>query len=287
MGLPRDEVSTHGDDGSLRLLAGPAVLVVVVLLLLVTACSAAGGEGSGSSGDGGDATPTAAAGDGGGDDDADGDDDAEGDDGAAGAGGQVQPAEVTEDGRMLQPNGHQGIWFETAPGDPLGKLVYESQRFVGDPVELELLGDRALMPEWADMPDACSGEIMQRLGNLGLVSLSGETSIVSLGLNYCTAIQEYYPDYSHSPVGGLTWAVRGEMYQGAPDLIGDGIMGVKYEVVSEGEMSDVLGCLATTSVSEEGFAVSASHSDISDGGNCKKSEYSLQVVLNIVGWNSV
>ena len=284
VGLPRDEVSTHGDDGSLRLLAAPAVLAVVVLLLLVTACSGASGEKTRASGDGGDATAVAAAGDGGGDDDVDGDDNAEGDDGAAGAGGQVQPAEVTEDGRMLQPNGHQGIWFETAPGDPLGKLVYESQRFVGDPVELELLGDRALMPEWADMPDPCSAEVMLRMGELGLASISEETGVTVFDLSYCGAMGEYDSENYDSSIGGVSWSIRRQVEEGVPDFIGPGEEGLVYDVVGEGEIVDFLGCVATAGPSSDGFAVSASYMGIGDRVDCQKSEYVLQLVLNTIGW---
>lgn len=115
---------------------------------------------------------------------------------------------------MLQPNGHQGIWFETAPGDPLGKLVYEAQRFVGDPVELELLGDRALMPEWADMPDPCSAEVMLRMGELGLASISEETGVTVFDLSYCGAMGEYNSENYDSSIGGVSWSIRRQVEEG-------------------------------------------------------------------------
>ena len=277
VGLPRDEVSTHGDDGSLRLLAAPAVLVVVVLLLLVTACSAAGGEESGSSGDGGDATPAAAAGDGGGDDDADGDDDAEGDDGAVGAGGQVQPAEVTEDGRMLQPNGHQGIWFETAPGDPLGKLVYESQRFVGDPVELELLGDRALMPEWADMPDLCTGEILERLKALGFREV--DPAAIGTGVVACGGIGEFNPS-SIRKLGDVNWGtVAGLSAYGE---------GTRVENVGRSDfvaidMSGAIGCNSFVSSASDEFYFYSSTGGSGGEYGCQRASSLLQALLNVIG----
>ena len=270
VGLPRDEVSTHGDDGSLRLLAAPAVLVVVVLLLLVTACSAAGGEESGSSGDGGDAAAVAASGDGG------GDDDAEGDHGAAGAGGQVQPAEVTEDGRMLQPNGHQGIWFETAPGDPLGKLVYESQRFVGDPVELELLGDRALMPEWADMPDLCTGEVLDRLKELGIMEAA--PSVPGLGIVPCGGIGNVDPFNPERRVA-VDWGTMNDL-SGFED-------GKMVDTDGEDELvniyTEVLGCTSFMPSSGQDLYIYSSLNNISGGHGCGRSSLFLQVVLNAIG----
>ena len=276
VGLPRDEVSTHGDDGSLRLLAAPAVLAVVVLLLLVTACSGASGEKTRASGDGGDATAVAAAGDGGGDDDVDGDDNAEGDDGAAGAGGQVQPAEVTEDGRMLQPNGHQGIWFETAPGDPLGKLVYESQRFVGDPVELELLGDRALMPEWADMPDLCTGEVLDRLKELGIMEAA--PSVPGLGIVPCGGIGNVDPFNPERRVA-VDWGTMNDL-SGFED-------GKMVDTDGEDELvniyTEVLGCTSFMPSSGQDLYIYSSLNNISGGHGCGRSSLFLQVVLNAIG----
>lgn len=72
------------------------------------------------------------------------------------------PVEVpvtTEDGRMLQPAGHVGIWFETEPSDPLDRLVWKSQQFVGQPLELEPLGDAARTPESVDLPNVCVPEV--------------------------------------------------------------------------------------------------------------------------------
>lgn len=249
-------MSTHGDDGSLRLLAAPAVLVVVVLLLLVTACSGASGEESGSSGDGGDATPAAA---------------------AAGAGGQVQPAEVTEDGRMLQPNGHQGIWFETAPGDPLGKLVYESQRFVGDPVELELLGDRALMPEWADMPDLCTGEVLDRLKELGL--RESHPTAIGAGIASCAGVAAINPD-GMGDLGDINWGTVADL-----SAYDEGIrVNVRFrdDFVSV-DMLEPIGCFSfVPSVAKDLYIYSSTWGSGGERG-CAQSASLLQALVNITG----
>ena len=272
VGLPRDEVSTHGDDGSLRLLAAPAVLVVVVLLLLVTACSAAGGEESGSSGDGGDATPAAAAGEGNGaGDDESGVDERDGD------AQSVLPAEITDGGRMLQPAGHNGIWFETAPGDPLGKLVYESQRFVGDPVELELLGDRALMPEWADMPDLCTGEILERLKALGFREV--DSAAIGTGVVACGGIGEFNPS-SIRKLGDVNWGtVAGLSAYGE---------GTRVENVGRSDfvaidMSGAIGCNSfVSSASDEFYFYSSAWGSGGEYG-CQRASSLLQALLNVIG----
>ena len=273
VGLPRDEVSTHGDDGSLRLLAAPAVLAVVVLLLLVTACSGASGEKTRASGDGGDATAVAASAAGGGDgagDDESGVDDGDGD------AQPVLPAEITDDGKMLQPAGHNGIWFETAPGDPLGKLVYESQRFVGDPVELELLVDRALMPEWADMPDLCTGEVLDRLKELGIMEAA--PSVPGLGIVPCGGIGNVDPFNSERRVA-VDWGTMNDL-SGFED-------GKMVDTDGEDELvniyTEVLGCTSFMPSSGQDLYIYSSLNNISGGHGCGRSSLFLQVVLNAIG----
>ena len=93
------------------------------------------------------------------------------------------PVEVpvtTEDGRMLQPAGHVGIWFETEPSDPLDRLVWKSQQFVGQPLELEPLGENARTPDSVDLPNVCAPEVFGRLETLGLVRGAGS----DVGLEY-------------------------------------------------------------------------------------------------------
>ena len=274
MGLPRDEVSTQGDDGSLRLLAAPTVLVVVVLFFLVTACSGAGGEESGVSGDGGDATAVAASGAGGGGgagDDESGVDDGDGD------AQPVLPAEITDGGRMLQPAGHNGIWFETAPGDPLGKLVYESQRFVGDPVELELLGDRALMPEWVDMPDLCMGEVLDRLKELGL--RESHPTAIGAGIASCAGVAAINPD-GIGHLGDINWGTVADL-----SAYDEGIrVNVRFrdDFVSV-DMLEPIGCFSfVPSVAKDLYIYSSTWGSGGERG-CAQSASLLQALVNITG----
>lgn len=78
---------------------------------------------------------------------------------------------VTDDGRMLQPQGHEGIWFETEPDDPWGKYVWRSQKFVGDPLELPVLGESAEFGAGLKgLPDYCAPEVERRLESIGLIA---------------------------------------------------------------------------------------------------------------------
>ncbi|WP_147362849.1 hypothetical protein [Corynebacterium falsenii] len=75
---------------------------------------------------------------------------------------------VTDDGRMLQPQGHEGIWFETEPDDPWGKYVWRSQKFVGDPLELPVLGESEMSgTKFEGLSDDCNSEVKQRLESIG------------------------------------------------------------------------------------------------------------------------
>ena len=119
------------------------------------------------------------------------------------------PVEVpvtTEDGRMLQPAGHVGIWFETEPSDPLDRLVWKSQQFVGQPLELEPLGDAARTPESVDLPNVCVPEVFDRLETLGME----KGAAPDIGLDYVVcAISGSHSDSSARHVGFLWGAASG------------------------------------------------------------------------------
>lgn len=255
VGQSRDEVSKHADDGSLQLLMAPAVLVAVVLVMMLTACAGASGEEERAA----DTENVSAA-------------SADDEDGR----GQILPPEVTEDGRMLQPEGHEGIWFETAPSDPLGKLVYESQRFVGDPVELDPIGERALLPQWEGMPDLCTGQVPDRLEELGVYQSAPAEP--GLGIVACGGT-------------GTVISHRGNMqtpieWGAIEDLSA-------YEVYEESETDDtedfvngemrVLGCTSFLSVSEERFYIYASTGEEGPEHGCRNASFLLRAVINVIG----
>lgn len=92
----------------------------------------------------------------------------------------IEEPVITDDGRMLQPAGHVGLWFETEPEDPLDHLVWVSQRYVGKPVPVKRLGEDALSPEGEHLPDVCASEIIQRMLDMGFYDGAGRDA----GTNY-------------------------------------------------------------------------------------------------------
>lgn len=74
---------------------------------------------------------------------------------------------VTEDGRMLKPDGYVGLWFETEPTDPWEHYVWLSQKYVGDPVHLGELGPGEAHDNFVGEPDICSDEVIARMKEIG------------------------------------------------------------------------------------------------------------------------
>jgi hypothetical protein len=262
--------SVVGDDGSHRLLVVPCALVVLVLVLMVTACSSAGGDPG--QGEGASVTGSQAGGA-----------DAGGTESVAPGRGNVaqgviaEPV-VAEDGRMLQPEGHTGLWFETEPADPLEKLVYESQRFVGQPVALEPIGDRALLPRWEDMPDPCHPEVFRRMGELGVEVIVDDD--IGLGYAHCAALVSLDSDLN---IANITWGRVGDIqkYSGVrPEPDGE------YEIIShisEGEMAKVAGCISVVDGPEVPFPAIATYGSVGKLGACGDSLKALQIAVNING----
>ncbi|WP_420099896.1 hypothetical protein [Corynebacterium sp.] len=259
--------SVAGDDGSHRLLIVPCALVVLVLVLMVTACSTVDGQ----SGGGGGVAAVA---------DVDGTDDVP-DGGESSDGGTLAEPEITEDGRMLQPDGHVGIWFETEPTDSLEKLVYESQRYVGQSVMLEPIGDRALMPQWEDMPDPCHPEVMRRMGELGFeVVEDGGASTISV---QCSVIgQPWGPGAAFDT---LIWGVDSEVgrISGGIENRPSGNNGIS--LVEGGGLSDVVGCIALFEHGQGNVFLWSSYPQLAQGMTCCHSEILLSIILNVGGGN--
>jgi hypothetical protein len=263
--------SVVGDDGSHRLLVVPCALVVLVLVLMVTACSSAGGD-PGQGEEGASATGAQA-----------GDADAGGDESVAPGRGNVaqgviaEPV-VAEDGRMLQPEGHTGLWFETEPADPLEKLVYESQRFVGQPVALEPIGDRALLPQWEDMPDPCHPEVLRRMGELGVEVIVDD----DIGLGYAQCSGLYGEDGSASNVI-FEWGITADIgeYLLVDDLDFDEGRGVG--LVDHGDKAEALGCISYRERDAEHGFLLAAMSRLSYGYGCDGSNKVSQLAINVIG----
>lgn len=256
--------SVVGDDGSHRLLVVPCALVVLVLVLMVTACSSVGERAGAGESSGEEEWPTAAA--------------------AAppvGEGVDEPVVVVTEDGRMIQPTGHTGLWFETEPADPLEKLVYESQRFVGHPVALEPIGERALLPQWEDMPDPCHPEVIRRMEELGFEVL--ERGEVGPGQVQCAMI----PVVGESPmalsVRGIIWAVDSNIEEVIDPAVATLDLASGYELVAEGPFAEVAGCVAIDRLRDPELSLRATHTSGEKEDGCNESTASLQVIINSLG----
>lgn len=250
--------SVVGDDGSHRLLVVPCALVVLVLVLMVTACSSVGDEVS-AGGSSGEEQPNATA-------------------AAQPVGEGVDEPVVTEDGRMIQPAGHRGLWFETEPSDPLERLVYESQRFVGQPVALEPIGERALLPQWEDMPDPCHPEVIRRMEELGIEVV--DAGAISAGIVACGLIS-VAENISEGFGFELVFAEDLSSYSGKGG--GDIGQGPEIELVTPSSENMNVGCVAILEDTNRGNSIVASSSLVAGYQDCEMSAYSLQMGINTLG----
>ncbi|WP_139311887.1 hypothetical protein [Corynebacterium sp. CNJ-954] len=253
--------SVVGDDGSHRLLVVPCALVVLVLVLMVTACSSVGDEASAGRSSGEEQPNATAA--------------------APPVGEGVDEPVVTEDGRMIQPTGHTGLWFETEPPDPLEKLVFESQRFVGHPVALEPIGERALLPQWEDMPDPCHPEVIRRMEELGFEAL--ERGEVGPGQVQCAMVPNPSEQMISMEVRGVIWGTQYQIEKVIPDGRLEQSNYSRYEYVDSGELAESVGCFSVKRLTKDDYSLRATHSNSGGMDECKGSEKMLQVIVNSIG----
>ena len=253
--------SVVGDDGSHRLLVVPCALVVLVLVLMVTACSAVRDE-AGAGGSAGKEWPAETA-------------------ATQTADGRVAEPVVTEDGRMIQPAGHTGIWFETEPDDPLEKLVYESQRFVGQPVALEPIGERALLPQWEDMPDPCHPEVIRRMEELGF-EVAVKTDL-GAGIALCGLISDgSVENYSFGFEIGFAELIY--PYEEFHIVFSDRFPVFEHAIPPG--YNSFIGCVGLIRSESSDYAAIATSSIISGNKDCNSSVSALQLGLNVMGVNN-
>jgi hypothetical protein len=180
---------------------------------------------------------------------------------------------------MLQPAGHVGIWFETEPRDPLDRLVWKSQQFVGQPLELEPLGDAARTPDSVDLPNVCASEVFERLEALGMER--GTTSDIGLDYVVC-AISGAHSDSSVRNVGFLWGAATG-----AGTLLGDdGVIskddsGIK--ILDDGGYSVEAGCIAFAGSSLDGPTVFSYSRELDPSAECDGPIKGQQLIFNSIG----
>jgi hypothetical protein len=195
----------------------------------------------------------------------------------------VEVPVTTEDGRMLQPAGHVGIWFETEPRDPLDRLVWKSQQFVGQPLELEPLGDAARTPDSVDLPNVCAPEVFDRLETLGI--MRGQQPDVGSGYVLC-AVSGKLSDSIARGIGFLMGTVTSvDIFlwgDGRPSLDDTGI-----QVLARGGFANEVGCIAFES-SLTGSSELYSYSRKMDPFiECEESVKGRQLLLNSIGGSYV
>lgn len=101
--------------------------------------------------------------------------------------------EAEGDGRMLKPEGHKGMWFETEPTDPWEHYVWASQKFVGDPIELPKLEGKGPNDPLAGLPDVCNEKVIERMEEVGF---EHRTPFVIKGFNRCGFSDIGFNEYS-------------------------------------------------------------------------------------------
>ena len=104
---------------------------------------------------------------------------------------------VTEDGRMLKPDGYVGLWFETEPTDPWEHYVWLSQKYVGDPVHLGELGPGEAHDNFVGEPDICSDEVIARMKEIGFEGGPGidQPGLRSCEFKYRTEQEQVFPGH--------------------------------------------------------------------------------------------
>lgn len=195
----------------------------------------------------------------------------------------VEVPVTTEDGRMLQPAGHVGIWFETEPRDPLDRLVWKSQQFVGQPLELEPLGDAARTPDSVDLPNVCAPEVFERLETLGLVRGVGS----DVGLEYVVcAITGTKSDPAVRHIRFL-WGVA----MSVDPLLGeDGVTSLDesgVEVLGSGGYSVEAGCIALGRSTRGDRTIFAYSKKLDPSVECGGPIRGQQMIINSIGGNFV
>lgn len=241
-------------------------LVPVLVALLITAVGCAGGGTTGAAGGGEVASPAAGS-------------SSAAEVGTSGGPGAVGRPEVSDDGRMLQPAGHSGLWFETEPEDPLDHLVWESQRYVGSPVPVRQLGADAGSPEGAHLPDVCAPEVVQRMVDLGF--RVGSERDVGADFVQCSVFGAD-PSLKNDGVG-FFWGSHSSVEKMTQNH------GTSYakingvETFSDGDLAMRFGCVSMDRFTKDPGAVFAYFATTSKYDDCESSTYLIQVLANIMG----
>lgn len=203
-----------------------------------------------------------------------------GDDRAAGQSDAT--AAVTEEG-IPPPPGHVGLWFGTEPWGPLDHLVWASQRYIGDPVAVPPVGDRAKGPEARDLPDVCDQRVVDRMVELGL--RAGADPAVGYGLIQCSVFGS--PENPDTRPIGFFWGSRGSI----SDLSYNGEVissnNRYFEAVKDGVLTEDFGCVVAHRQKSSRHAIFSYSDGSSDYRSCEDIKKTTQVVVNVLGGDNV
>lgn len=191
----------------------------------------------------------------------------------------IEAPVVTDDGRMLQPEGHVGLWFEMEPEDPLEHLVWASQRYVGQKVVLQPVGDRAVLPQWADMPDACDPEVIARMEALGLEELvDSETGI---GLVQCSLISDWSEGVLGTS-GSILWGSRQATDVEEERLLPD-VDVLTIIDIEKGKLAEGMGCVSMARFSGRKYDFYVTTAEMQEKAQCRASRLVAQSLINAMG----
>jgi hypothetical protein len=189
---------------------------------------------------------------------------------------------VTEEG-IPPPPGHVGLWFGTEPWGPLDHLVWASQRYIGDPVAVPPVGDRAKGPEARDLPDVCDPRVVDRMVELGLRVATEPDA----GYRFMQC--SVRGDFTDERLGGVGffWGSTADasmISEVGPDTVADRD---GTEVVSSGGLAENFGCVAFRRPFSEAGAIFVYFASAAQFDRCRDAKKAVQIVFNTLGGNLV
>lgn len=189
----------------------------------------------------------------------------------------------TKDGKMLQPAGHTGLWFEREPEDPLDHLVWVSQRYVGLTIPVEPLGDRAWSPGGAHLPDVCAPAVVDRMVEMGFT----EANKHDIGPEFvqCSVFEK--PGGSRIGDIGFLWGSSKSIEVISKNEVIEGPDGWGNEFIVRGGLAEYFGCVAFRRSFSESGGVIAHQAGTINKASCLKAMRILQVIYNVLGGDLV
>jgi hypothetical protein len=182
-----------------------------------------------------------------------------------------------------RPPGHEGLWYGTEPRLPLDHLVWASQRYIGDPVAVPTVGDRAKGPEARDLPDVCDSQVVGRLVDLGLQA--GAEPDAGHRYVQCSVLS----DYTHPGLRGIDflWGavadadiLSGQVSDDVSDANG-------IYLLETGPIAEEYGCVAIQHPFSDEGAVFTYFGSLADYDECDDVAKIMQVIFNILGGSLV